>query len=300
MVRRTRILTPLIFVFVATFLLFPGISFAQQQYYVPRQKSTLDQGQVTLGLRPELSTSSGSRRDFRLAPNAGYSPFEGFQISAEIPVVHALQRDTGPKAKSGVGDALIETRYRLLGGTDWNLMANLDVVAPTGDNPYENEVPLGSGHWRTSAGFTFFTVQDPLSAFFHMGYEYSFAETYTRPSSLSQPQNFFELLVLLAQNNQLPPGTHEFQPGESIQVRAGTTVLFNPTTRFNLFTSMDFRKPLEVDGNDHAGSASNNVRLGSGLSFTYSDHTTIDFNFIFGITSSAQSVIISPGINYSF
>jgi hypothetical protein len=126
---------------------------------------------------------------------------------------------------NGIGDIELSARYQLLSaraGLPF-LIANLQVVMPTGSSPFEVrrdddgralEAATGAGFWGISPSLTAILPTDPAVLFGTLGYTYNFAESV---------------------NTRIPPVIIErVQPGQALAASFGLGVSLNQRTSFNL------------------------------------------------------------------
>lgn len=126
---------------------------------------------------------------------------------------------------NGIGDIELSARYQLLSaraGLPF-LIANLQVVAPTGSSPFEVprdddgrslEAATGSGFWGVSPSLTAILPTDPAVLFGTLGYTYNFGESV---------------------DTRIPPVIIErVQPGQALAASFGLGVSLNQRTSFNL------------------------------------------------------------------
>lgn len=182
-----------------------------------------------------------SRQDV-LTATAGlrYGVSDRFEVGLRLPYVYRSDasivtpvQDPGDMSQTtdnsvkgnGIGDIELSARYQLLSarrGLPF-LIANLQVVAPTGADAFELprdengralEAATGAGFWAVSPSLTAILPSDPAVLFGTLGYTYNFAERV---------------------NTRIPPVIIErVQPGQALAASFGLGVSLNQRTSFNL------------------------------------------------------------------
>jgi uncharacterized coiled-coil protein SlyX len=143
-------------------------------------------------------------------------------IAGESPGVTTV--DSSSKG-DGIGDLELSARYQLLSARAGRpfLIANLQVVAPTGSNPFEVprdslgrqlEAATGAGFWAVAPSLTAILPSDPAVLFGTLGYTHNFGRNV---------------------DTLIPPVRIErVEPGDAVSGSFGLGVSLNQRTSFNL------------------------------------------------------------------
>lgn len=183
--------------------------------------------------RQDVLTASGALR---------YGVTDKLELGVRVPFVHradhsviapiagsmtddaAATIDTSARG-SGIGDIEVTARYQLTGGRNGSpyLIANLQGVIPTGDNPFAiprddlgraTRAATGAGFWGVSPSLTAILPSDPVVLFGTLGY------TYNAPRHV---------------DTRIPPVRITYvDPGDAISASAGIGISFNQRTTMNL------------------------------------------------------------------
>ena len=184
-----------------------------------------------------------SRQDILTASvGARYGITDKFELGVRVPFVHrsddsvlvpvqgstnndAAREITTAATGTGIGDIEMSARYQLItghGGSPF-VVGNLQVVAPTGSNPFAvprlstgeaTKAATGAGFWGISPSLTAILPSDPAVLFGTIGYTHNFGR---------------------AVNTVIPPVTISYvKPGDSINFTAGIGVALNDRTSLNL------------------------------------------------------------------
>lgn len=182
-----------------------------------------------------------SRQDVLTATaGARYGLSDRFEVGFRVPYVYRSDtsiitpirgsgslgnsRDASAKG-DGIGDLEFSARYQLLSARRGSpfVIANLQVVAPTGTSGFEvprddigsaSRAATGSGFWSVSPSFTAILPTDPAVLFASLGYSYNFAE--------NVDTKIGDVLI------------ERVEPGQSLAGSFGIGVSLNQRTSFNL------------------------------------------------------------------
>ena len=253
---------------------------AGQEWYIPKPVDVTSEGRFEIGCRLQFETDEEGgleRHETALVPSLS---LRGSRVEAyaEVPLAYAHQEsvvgfDLTSDSKSGVGDVFTQLTCSLTGGEDWKLLAGLDVVLPTGDDPYDHDVGLGGGFTTFTPGLTYLKVIDPLVLFGYVGNRFSSHERFD---------------------------VGKVEPGNDVRFQGGTTIYLNPRVRGTVFVAGDIMSCTKIDGDEVEGSDGAAVRFGTGLNVSLSDRQTLSFSAVFGMTDQAPDSLVSIGIKCSF
>jgi uncharacterized coiled-coil protein SlyX len=213
-----------------------------------------------------------------LAPVAGDEPGETIDSSSD---------------GRGIGDLELSARYQLLSarGNRPFLIANLQVVAPTGNSPFEVprdsvgrqlEAATGSGFWAIAPSLTAILPSDPAVLFGTIGYTKNFGDDV---------------------DAAIPPvRISRVEPGDAINGSFGLGVSLNPRTSFNLgyahswvFGTKTVTELLEED-DDTPGQTiqtSRDLQLGRflfGVTHRLTNRVNLNWAFEIGATDDATDL----------
>ena len=217
----------------------------------------------------------------------------------------AATRDTAASA-SGLGDLEFSLRYQLTAARRGRpfLIGNVQVVAPTGTDPFsverdENGLPLvaatGAGFWGVSPSITAILPTDPAVLFGSLGFTHSFGR--------NVDTRIGDVII------------ERVQPGNAISASAGIGISLNQRTSFNLgyahswVMGSDTRTRFAEPGpNDppFIEATSRDLQIGRflfGVTYRVSDTVNLNWAVEIGATDDATDVrtvlripiVIAPG-----
>lgn len=216
-----------------------------------------------------------------LTPVAGSTPNDG-----------AATVDNSARG-SGLGDAELSLRYQLTDARAGRpfLIGNLQVVAPTGSNPFkiprdssgrELRAATGAGFWGVSPSVTAILPTDPAVLFGTIGYTRNFGASV---------------------NTAIPPVRITYvKPGDSVSFTAGIGIALNQRTSFNLgyahtwafgtrTRSVLMTPPAGDDGIREATARDLQIgRLLFGVTYRVSDRASINWAVEVGATDDATDL----------
>lgn len=194
---------------------------------------------------------------------------------------------------NGIGDVELSARYQLTSarrGLPF-LIANLQVVAPTGDSPFTIprddlgrglRAATGAGFWGVTGSMTAILPTDPAVLFGTLGYTHNFGSDV---------------------NTRIPPVLIErVDPGEALSASVGIGVALNPRTSFNLgyshswvFGTSTLTRLIEPgpEGDLPSTTVSRDLQLGRllfGVTYRLSDTASINWSVEVGATDDATDL----------
>lgn len=183
--------------------------------------------------RQDIITGSGALR---------YGLTDRLEVGVRLPFVHradnsvlvpvqgstsndAAREITSAAKGNGIGDLELSARYQLLTGRAGLpfLVGNLQVVAPTGSNPFAvprlpsgeaTKAATGAGFWGVSPSLTAILPSDPAVLFGTIGYTHNFGRSVNTVIS--------------------PVQLTYVKPGDAISASAGIGIALNDRTSLNL------------------------------------------------------------------
>ncbi|WP_375397787.1 transporter [uncultured Sphingomonas sp.] len=253
-----------------------------------------------------------SRQDiFTGSLAARYGVTDKLEIGARVPFVHradssvlvpvqgSTSNDTAREIDSaatgtGVGDVEISARYQLAaahGGLPF-LVGNLQVVAPTGSDPFgvprnangeALKAATGSGFWGVSPSITAILPSDPAVLFGTIGYTHNFGKAVDTVIS--------------------PVRLTYVKPGDSVSFSAGIGISLNERTSFNLGyaqtwafgtrTKTMLLSPGPTDPTGEIEQTARDLQLGRflfGVTYRATDRASINWSVEVGATDDAPDV----------
>ena len=219
-------------------------------------------------------------------------------VSVLAPVVGSAPIDQGAISDdsadgSGIGDVELSFRYQLTKAAVGRpfLIGNLQVVAPTGSNPFELprdelgralESATGAGFWGISPSVTDILPTDPAVLFGTLGYTHNFAENVD---------------TIIAGNRLV-----RVKPGDSIAASAGIGLSLNQRTSLNLGyahtwafgtqTRIQLMEPPPGDDGLRSRVA-RDLQLGRflfGVTYRVTDRTSVNWSVEIGATDDATDL----------
>ena len=194
---------------------------------------------------------------------------------------------------SGIGDVEFTARYQLTSGRRGSpfLIANLQVVAPTGSSPFEVprdaqgralDASTGAGFWAIAPSLTAILPTDPAVLFGTLGYTHNFGDEV---------------------DTRIPPVIIErVKPGDSVSASAGLGIALNQRTSFNLgyahswsFGTETTTRLIDPGPNDPGSitQTSRDLQIGRflfGVTYRLSDAASVNWAVEVGATEDAPDV----------
>jgi hypothetical protein len=242
---------------------------------------------------------------------ARYGVTNNLELGIRVPVVHradasvlvpvqgstnddaAREIDSAAKG-NGIGDIELSARYQLVTGRRGLpfVVGNLQVVAPTGTDPFsvprsgsgeELKAATGAGFWGVSPSVTAILPSDPAVLFGTIGYTHNFGK---------------------GVDTQIPPVRVSYvKPGDAVSFSAGIGIALNDRTSINLgyahswaFGTRTVSELITPDANGDTGRASSTARdlqLGRllfGVTYRATDRASINWSVEVGATEDAPDV----------
>lgn len=260
--------------------------------------------------RQDIMTLSGSLR---------YGVTDKWEVGGRVPLVHRSnnlvttpigqqnQTETSTSAQgTGLGDIELSTRYQLVtahGGWPY-IIGNLQVVVPTGSNPFtvprkntgeELKSATGAGFWGVSPSFTAILPTDPAVLFGTIGYTRNFGRSFGAPIG--------GVIV-----DYVKPGDAlAFSAGIGVSLNQRTSVNFGyaHSWAFGTKTITRLVAPANPANNPLLERTSRDLQLGRflfGMTYRVSDRASVNWSVEVGATQDAtdmRSVLRIPLIIFS-
>ena len=145
----------------------------------PRQVE-FEAGLTYLGNQSVSSVANFKFRQFQLPLTLRFGLLDRIEGFLAMPIAYAQQElsfadSSTKKDKFGVGDATGGLNFEIFReNARWpEIITTLRIMAPTGDQPQEGGLSLGSGHWAGTVGLQFIKTTDPIVLFW--GFQYTHA-----------------------------------------------------------------------------------------------------------------------------
>ncbi|WP_395397062.1 hypothetical protein WBP07_30830 [Novosphingobium sp. BL-8A] len=207
---------------------------------------------------------------------------------------------------SGLGDVELMARYQINNGTHgWPfLTANVQVVTPTGTDPYgvprdalgnATKAATGFGFWGVQPSVTVIMPSDPATIFGVLGYNLNFGKNVnTRISD--------------AQIDHVTPGSGpNMTLGVGLALNERTSISFAYAHNW-LFGTKSIIRPIEIQNGietygDPLSTKTRDVQIGRflfGLSYRVNQRTTVNWTVEMGVTQDAADLRTSFRIPITF
>jgi len=257
-----------------------SVSLYSQEWYIPKPVNMINKGSIELGTRISYTANGDGILESSQMENDYYgrfSPFNKLEIYLSVPLIYSKQEKFDQnlniieKSATGIGDMFSQFSYEGFSGPDWKIVYNVDLSFPTGKNPYDNDVGLGSGHFSLGFGQTVIKVIDPVALFGYIGYKHSFKKKFS---------------------------AGDVSPGSDIRFKAGSSIVLNPriTTNFNVM--LDLVGKTEVNNSKLPASSSNSVYFGWGINWKAKNNINVSVDSVFGMTKVATDSTIILGFSW--
>lgn len=239
-----------------------------------------------------------------------YGISDKFEVGLRVPFVHRadnsvlvpVQGSTNDPARevttaaqgTGIGDLELSARYQLVSahaGLPY-IVGNLQVVAPTGSDPFSVprnangealKAATGSGFWGISPSFTAIVPTDPAVLFGTIGFTHNFGKDV---------------------DTEIPPVRIIYvKPGDAISLSAGIGISLNERTSLNLgyahtwafgtLTRTVTQNPSTGVWSSPSDTTSRDLQLGRllfGVTYRATDQASINWSVEVGATEDAPDV----------
>lgn len=241
-----------------------GFSYLSNQLSVAIYNARFRQFQVPISLRIGL-----------------WNRAEGF---VTLPLTYAKQEfsfadDSTSQTTSGIGDATAGFNYELFRETAFwpDMVASLSVKAPTGDEPGEEGLSTGSGHWSGSLGMQFIKTSDPVVLFWGLRYTHAFSARHF-----------------------LNDGVYDVQPGDIADYNFGFGFAVNDRISLGTQVSGSYQWKTKTDGRAFPGSSGETVSLRSALTYRVSKKTYIEPSLAIGLNDETADFVMGFAVTRRF
>lgn len=195
--------------------------------------------------------------------------------------------------RTGLGDIEATLRYQITRARNGSpfLVGNLQVVAPTGSNPFDVrrddagralEASTGAGFWGVTPSLTAILPTDPVVLFGTLGYTHNFGDTV---------------------DTAIPPvRIVRVKPGDAVSISAGVGIAFNQRTSINLGyahswafgtkTTTELLEPVQGDVRRMTNRA-RDLQIGRllfGVTYRVNDNSSFNWGVEVGATDDATDL----------
>jgi hypothetical protein len=241
----------------------------------PRQFE-FEAGLSYLGNQSVSSVANFKFRQFQLPLTLRIGLLDRIEGFVSMPISYSQQElsfadSSTKKDKFGIGDATAGLNFDIYReSASWpEIITNLRVRAPTGDQPQEGGLSLGSGHWAGAVGVQFIKTSDPVVLFWGFQYTHEFAA-----------RHFF--------NDR----DHDVQPGETIGYNFGLGFAVNENVSLSAQVSGSYQWETQSDGTTVSGSSTEPVSLRAALTYRISKNSYMEPSVTIGFNNDTPNFVI--------
>lgn len=231
----------------------------------------------------EISTETVERNIFIETLAFKYGLFNNFQTDLRIPIREEYDRITRTSGTettnnaTGIGDIEFGVSRQIGWEEGWkpDLIAAFNVKPPTGQDPYNREIGLGTGHWAMRGSLIAAKSSDPVVIFGSLNYAYNMA------------RNDIENLG-------------DINPGDSIGYSLGTAIALSYQTAINFSFNHSLTFKTERNDVEVAGSFLNVASFRTGLNWAINERSSVEVGVSLGLTPNAPDVTVEVRFPYTF
>jgi hypothetical protein len=217
-----------------------------------------------------LTTRYGLKNNLQLELNVPFR-YQHERITVESPASETL-RDA-----AGMGDVSggVYTQVAYEKGVIPDLVAGLSVKAPTGEEPYNNDIGLGTGHWGLKSSIVAVKSSDPAILFASLGYTYNFER--------DDIDNY---------------GT--VKPGDMIEYSVGAAFALNYQLAFSFQVNQSITQKMRINDDSVVNSFTNVVSLRYGLTWSINKNFSCQLQAANGLTEDSPDFALEMSFPYTF
>ncbi|MBF0478026.1 MAG: hypothetical protein HQL26_00950 [Candidatus Omnitrophica bacterium] len=156
-----------------------------------------------------------------------------------------------------------------------DLIAAFAVKTPSGLEPYNHSIALGTGHWAARGSLIAAKSSDPAVVFGCLSYTYNFAR--------NGIENYGDV-----------------KPGDTIAYSLGTAVALSYKVALNLAFDQSLTTKMNRNGSPVVDSFMNSADLKAGLNWVIDDKKAVDFSVSMGLTKDSPDFTVEIRIPISF
>ncbi len=233
----------------------------------------------------DISTEKVQRDVFINTWTFKYGLRHNLQTEVRVPVRFEYDRITNTDSttfdqtdnKGGLGDIQVSVS-RQIGwehGLIPDLVANLSVKSNTGDEPYNTDIALGTGHWAVSGALVAAKASDPAVIFGSLNYTYNIPR--------SDIENYGKI-----------------DPGDSIGYSLGTAIALSYQTAINFSFDHSITDKMVRNGQKVPGSFLNAANFKTGFNWALNERASVDCSLSFGLTQDSPDFTFELRFPYNF
>lgn len=176
----------------------------------------------------------------------------------------------------GIGDIETGLFYQLMyeRGALPGLIAGINVKSDTGQNPYENTIGLGTGHWGVKGSLVWVKTSDPAIFFGSLGY------TANLERDIS--------------------GFGKVNPGDTFDYSLGLAFALNYQAALNLQLEQAITTSSQLNDTRVPGSFTNAAVFKAGITYSFSKNFSCDAVVGYGLSEDAPDVTLEIRFPYTF
>lgn len=229
-----------------------------------------------LGNQSLSSVANAKFRQFQLPLTLRFGLQNRIEGFLAMPVAYVQQElsfadSSTKKDKFGIGDATAGLNFDMFReNARWpEIITTFRLKAPTGDQPQEGGLSLGSGHWAGTVGVQFIKTTDPIVLFWGFQYTHEF-----------EAKHFYN------------DGIHNVQPGETLGYNFGFGFAVNENVSLSSQVSGSYQWETQSDGRTVSGSSTEPVSLRAALTYRISKKSYIEPSVTFGFNNDTPNFVI--------
>jgi len=175
-------------------------------------------------------------------------------------------------SKTGIGDLSAGIKYLLAQeSARWpDVVLSMGFTAPTGSQPNQSGLALGSGHWGSKIGVQSIKTYDPVVIFWGVDYTHQF-----------ESRHFFSDAV------------HDVQPGENFGYNLGLGFAINQKISVSGHLLGNYITEDKIDGEHFVGSSSEPISLRFAVVNRWSKNTFFETGVMFGLNNDAPDLSLT-------
>lgn len=231
----------------------------------------------------DISTQEVNRDIFIETLTFKYGLFNNFQTELKLPYrgeydrVSTSANTETTRHGSGLGDIEFGAS-RQIGWEDGlmpDLVAAVNIKSPTGREPYNHDIALGTGHWAMRGALIAAKASDPAVVFGGVNYTYNFGR--------QDIENFGDI-----------------KPGNSAGYSFGTAVALSYQVALNFSFDHSVTFKTEREGRFLTDSFLNVMNFKTGLTWAIDERKSLDISLTMGLTKDAPDAVIEVRFPITF
>ena len=231
----------------------------------------------------DISVDEVNRDVFIQTTSLKYGLMDNFQTELKIPfraeydLITNSATSESDRSAAGLGDIEfgISRQIGWEHGIMPDLIASFGVKTPSGKDPYNRDIALGTGHWAIRGALIAAKASDPAVIFSSLNYTYNFERT--------DIDNFGDI-----------------KPGDSVGYSVGTAIAlsYQVAINFSFDQSISFR--MQRNGRDVTDSFLNTMNFKTGLTWAMDENKSLDFGVSMGLTKDSPDATVELRVPITF